>query len=67
MLYCTDIYGDLATQTVAANVAGPDVETVTVTKFALRDVLPEHGIISHMTFGATMQGVSNYDTHNHVS
>ncbi|KAG9018279.1 mRNA cleavage and polyadenylation factor subunit [Tulasnella sp. 427] len=51
-----DIYGDLATQAVAANVAGPEVETVIVTKFALRDALPEHGIISHMTFGVTVPG-----------
>ncbi|KIO33745.1 hypothetical protein M407DRAFT_229600 [Tulasnella calospora MUT 4182] len=51
-----DIYGDLATQAVAANVAGPDIETVTVTKLSLRDSLPDHGIISHMTFGVTTQG-----------
>ncbi|KAG8954872.1 mRNA cleavage and polyadenylation factor subunit [Tulasnella sp. 424] len=51
-----EIYGDLATQAVATNIAGPDIETVTVTKLTLRDALPDHGIISHMTFGVTMQG-----------
>lgn len=55
----SEIYGDLATQAVATNIAGPDIETVTVTKLTLRDALPDHGIISHMTFGVTMQGVSN--------
>ncbi|KAG8903754.1 mRNA cleavage and polyadenylation factor subunit [Tulasnella sp. 403] len=50
-----EIYGDIATQAMADRTAGPDVETITTLRFALRDCLPGHGIISHMTFGVSTQ------------